>query len=57
MTAADGMNCPGDEPSTVDRADVWGHFITYVDPDPNAIPSDQLCEFDVLGTCVALLVE
>jgi len=57
VTAADGMNCPGDEPSTVDRADVWGHFITYVDPDPNAIPSDQLCEFDVLGTCVALLVE
>jgi hypothetical protein len=51
------MGCPGDEPSSVANGDVWGHFITYVDPDPNAIPSDQLCEFDVLGTCVPLLVE
>ena len=57
VTAADGMGCTGDDPATVANRDVWGHFITYVIPDPNSIPSSQLCQFDVLGTCIALLVE
>jgi len=57
VTAADGMDCADDEPASINARDVWGHFITYVIPDPNAVPDDQLCEFDELGTCIPLLVE
>jgi hypothetical protein len=57
VTAADGMGCPGDTPSTTRRADVWGHFVTYVIPNPNAGASEDLCDFSELGTCVARLVE
>lgn len=57
VTAADGMGCPGDDPASVSARDVWGHFITYVIPDPNATATEELCAFDELGTCIAVLVE
>ena len=57
ITAADGLNCPGDYPADPGNKNVWGHWITYVTPDPNATPSDELCAFDEAGTCIAVLVE
>jgi Flp pilus assembly protein TadG len=63
ITSADGMNCdfPGtqydDDPLNPGPKNVWGHWITFVDLNPNATPSDELCAFDEAGTCVAVLVE
>jgi hypothetical protein len=57
ITAADGLGCPGDYPVDPGPKNVWGHWITYVTPDPNATPSDELCDFDEAGTCIAVLVE
>ncbi len=39
-----------------DNGDVWGHFVNFVVP-LEADPSDTLCNFDEVGTCVAVLVE
>lgn len=39
-----------------DNGDVWGYFINFVVP-LEADPSDTLCNFDEIGTCVAVLVE
>lgn len=57
ITAADGLNCPGDDPPVPGAKNVWGHFVTYVVPNPNATPSDELCAFTEAGTCIAILVE
>jgi len=57
ITSADGMGCPGDQPTNPGPKNVWGHWVSYVIPNPNATPSDQLCAFDNAGTCVAVLVE
>ena len=59
LTGADGLNCPGDDPPPPNgrQASVWGHFVTYVFPDPNAGASEQLCDFSQVGTCRAILVE
>ncbi|MDQ3379921.1 MAG: Tad domain-containing protein [Actinomycetota bacterium] len=49
-----GTNCdPGDQKV---QGAVWGYFVTEVKLSP-ARPSDELCKFDELGTCVAVLVE
>ena len=57
VTAADGLDCPGDVPAVPGPKNVWGHFVTYVVPNPNATPSDELCAFTEAGTCIAVLVE
>jgi Flp pilus assembly protein TadG len=63
ITSADGMNCdfPGtqydDQPLDPGPKNVWGHWITFVTPNPNATPSDELCAFDEAGACIAVLVE
>ena len=59
ITGGDGLNCPGDDPPPpgTRQASAWGHFMTYVSPDPDAIVTEQLCEFDEVGTCIAVLVE
>jgi hypothetical protein len=59
VTGGEGLNCPGDDPAPPGsrNGSVWGHFINYVLPDPNAGPSEVLCEFDELETCVPVLVE
>jgi len=36
---------------------VWGYFVTQVLPSPRGTPSPELCVFDELGTCIAVLVE
>jgi hypothetical protein len=43
--------------STKDNGDVWGHFVNIVVPNPNGTASDQLCNYNELGTCIAVLVE
>jgi hypothetical protein len=40
-----------------DNGDVWGHFVNIVVPNPNGTASDQLCNYNELGTCIAVLVE
>jgi hypothetical protein len=57
ITAADGLDCPGDFPAVPGAKNVWGHFVTYVIPNPNGVPSDELCSFTEAGTCIAKLVE
>ena len=57
LTAGDGLDCPGDVPAVPGAKNVWGHFVTYVVPNPNATPSDELCAFNEAGTCMAVLVE
>jgi len=60
VTAGDGMDCPGDNPSTppVRSREIWGHFASYVIPGfGDTVPKDDLCAFDGAGACVAVLVE
>jgi Flp pilus assembly protein TadG len=44
-------------PSNKDNGDVWGHFVNIVIPSSSGEPSEELCNFDVLGNCIAVLVE
>jgi hypothetical protein len=57
LTAADGLNCPGDDPANPGAKNAWGHFVTYVIPNPNGTASDTLCAFNDAGLCIAVLVE
>lgn len=41
----------------LDNGDVWGYFVTPVIPAPAGSASDELCAFDGLGTCLAVLVQ
>ena len=58
--------CPDDEPhpwyapgyrKSLDNGDVWGHFINVVVFSAGGTPDDELCNFDEVGTCIAVLVE
>lgn len=55
--------CPDNDPhplglsSTRDNGDVWGHFVNIVVPSANGGASEELCNFDALGNCIAVLVE
>jgi len=40
-----------------DNGDVWGHFINIVQFSAAGLPNDDLCNFDEVGTCIAVLVE
>ena len=60
VTAASGLNCPGDDPTLAPKGkrEMWGHFITYVTPGFGVtIPSDELCSFVDGSLCVSNLVE
>jgi hypothetical protein len=59
LTGGDGLNCPGDDPPPPGgrQASAWGHFMTYVTPNPDSEPAEALCAFDEIGTCIAVLVE
>lgn len=55
--------CPKNSQNPCDADDnevqgaVWGYFITDVKPPSGGTPAPQLCAFDELGTCIAVLVE
>jgi len=57
LTAADGLNCPGDVPANPGAKNVWGHWVSYVVSSGNGIPDDELCPFTDGGVCIPLLVE
>jgi hypothetical protein len=57
MTAADGLNCPGDVPANPGPKNVWGYWMTYVVPNPGGIPSGTLCPQNNASLCYAVLVE
>jgi hypothetical protein len=59
LTGGDGLNCPGDDPPPPGGrlASAWGHFMTYVTPNPDNEPSSNLCVFEEVGICTAVLVE
>jgi hypothetical protein len=55
--------CPDNDPHPLgygpkkDNGDVWGHFVNIVAFSSAGKPNDQLCNFDELGNCIAVLVE
>jgi Flp pilus assembly protein TadG len=55
--------CPDNDPHPLglgpkkDNGDVWGHFINIVAFSAAGLANDQLCNFDELGNCIAVLVE
>jgi len=61
------MGCPGENDphpllgtgykKSKDNGDVWGHFVNIVVFSSSGLPNDQLCNFDELGNCIAVLVE
>ena len=42
---------------SLDNGDVWGHFINVVVFSGSGQGSDDLCNFDEVGTCIIGLVE
>jgi hypothetical protein len=42
---------------SLDNGDVWGHFINVVVFSASGTPDENLCNFDDVGTCIAVLVE
>jgi Putative Flp pilus-assembly TadE/G-like len=42
---------------SLDNGDVWGHFINVVVFSSSGQADDELCNFDEVGTCIAVLVE
>jgi hypothetical protein len=42
---------------SLDNGDVWGHFVNIVKFSSAGLPDGELCNFDELGNCIAMLVE
>jgi hypothetical protein len=42
---------------SLDNGDVWGHFVNIVVYSSGGLANDELCNFDELGNCIAVLVE
>jgi hypothetical protein len=42
---------------SLDNGDVWGHFVNLVIFSSNGQGSDELCDYDAVGNCIAVLVE
>jgi Putative Flp pilus-assembly TadE/G-like len=42
---------------SLDNGDVWGHFINVTVFSSAGLSDDELCNFDEIGTCIAVLVE
>ena len=42
---------------SLDNGDVWGHFVNIVKVSSAGLPNPELCNFDELGNCIAVLVE
>jgi hypothetical protein len=57
LTAADGLNCPGDVPANPGAKNMWGHWVSYVIPETGGIPDTTLCPFTNGGVCIPMLVQ
>ena len=59
VTAADTLGCSGDDSggNPVGRNELWGHVVSYVVPDPDAVASSTKCSFTDGGACVPVLVK
>jgi len=42
---------------SLDNGDVWGHFVNIIKFSSAGKANDELCNFDELGNCIAVLVE
>ena len=56
ITAADGLNCPGDVPANPGAKNMWGHWVSYVVPETGGVPDTELCPFKSGNVCIPLLV-
>ncbi len=60
VTGWDGANCGNNQPwpfaGSSDKGDIWGHFIKYIQPDPNAVAKD-VCDPKGLTPCIPVLVK
>ena len=60
VTGWDGANCANNQPwpfsGSSDKGDIWGHFIKYIAPDPNASATD-VCDPNGLTPCIPVLVK
>ena len=57
ITAADGLNCPGDVPANPGNKNMWGHFVSYAVPSSGGTPDTKLCPFSSGNICVPVLTE
>ena len=60
VTGWDGANCANNQPwpfaGSSNKGDIWGHFIKYIQPDPNAVAKD-VCDPNGLTPCIPVLVK
>ena len=58
VTGWTGSKCANNSPAPgdVSKGAIWGHFIKYVEPDPNST-GDQTCDPVVVTPCVPVLVK
>jgi len=60
VTGWDGANCGNNQawpfPGSSDKGDIWGHFIKYVEPNPNGVATD-VCDPNGLTPCIPVLVK
>ena len=60
VTGWDGASCANNQPwpfpGSSDKGDIWGHFIKYIQPDPNAVAKD-VCDPKGLTPCIPVLVK
>jgi hypothetical protein len=58
ITGWTGSKCANNEapPGDVSKGAIWGHFIKYIEPDPNST-GDETCDPVVVTPCVPILVK
>ena len=58
ITGWTGSKCANNEPppGDVSKGAIWGHFIKYIEPDPNST-GDETCDPMVVTPCVPVLVK
>jgi Flp pilus assembly protein TadG len=58
ITGWTGSKCANNEPAPGDvrKGAIWGHFIKYIEPDPNST-GDETCDPIVVTPCVPILVK
>ena len=58
ITGWTGSKCAnnGPPPGDVSKGAIWGHFVKYIEPDPNST-GDETCDPIVVTPCVPILVK